>query len=101
MRRESGAVISDTDYRDADLQYFPQPGDSTKILKQKSELRNIVFQAERAAIGRFADDYLNQIISGQTRSPLLSDPRVAAIRARQASGAITKQQAIQQIESFK
>jgi hypothetical protein len=60
-----------------------------------------VFQAERAAIGRFADDYLNQIISGQTRSPLLSDPRVAAIRARQASGAITKQQAIQQIESLK
>ncbi len=101
LRRESGAVISDTDYRDADLQYFPQPGDSTKILKQKSELRNIVFQAERAAIGPFADDYLNQIISGQTRSPLLSDPRVAAIRARQASGAITKQQAIQQIESFK
>jgi hypothetical protein len=101
LRKESGAVISDTDYRDADLQYFPQPGDSTKILKQKSELRNIVFQAERAAIGRFADDYLNQIISGQTRSPLLSDPRVAAIRARQASGAITKQQAIQQIESFK
>ena len=101
LRKESGAAISDTEYRDADLQYFPQPGDSTKILKQKSELRNIVFQAERAAIGRFADDYLNQIISGQTRSPLLSDPRVAAIRARQASGAITKQQAIQQIESLK
>jgi hypothetical protein len=39
--------------------------------------------------------------SGQSRSPLLSDPRVAAIRARQASGAITKQQAIQQIESLK
>lgn len=39
--------------------------------------------------------------TGQSRSPLLSDPRVAAIRARQASGAITKQQAIQQIESLK
>lgn len=39
--------------------------------------------------------------TGQSRSPLLSDPRVAAIRARQASGAITKQQAVQQIESLK
>lgn len=39
--------------------------------------------------------------TGQSRSSLLSDPRVAAIRARQASGAITKQQAIQQIESLK
>jgi hypothetical protein len=39
--------------------------------------------------------------SGQSRSSLASDPRVAAIRARQASGVITKQQAIQQIESLK
>jgi hypothetical protein len=102
LRKESGAAIGKEEYSDADLQYFPQPGDTEKVLKQKANLRNTVYQSERTAIGRFADDYLNQISSGgQARSPLLSDPRVAAIRARQASGAITKQQAIQQIESLK
>jgi hypothetical protein len=102
LRKESGAAIGKDEYSDADLQYFPQPGDTEKVLKQKANLRNTVYQSERTAIGRFADDYLNQISSGgQARSPLLSDPRVAAIRARQASGAITKQQAIQQIESLK
>jgi len=102
LRKESGAAIGKEEYSDADLQYFPQPGDTENVLKQKANLRNTVYQSERTAIGRFADDYLNQISSGgQARSPLLSDPRVAAIRARQASGAITKQQAIQQIESLK
>ena len=65
LRKESGAVISDKDYNDADLQYFPQPGDTAKVLKQKAELRKNVFLSERAGIGRFADDYLNQVSSGQ------------------------------------
>jgi len=65
LRPESGAVISDKDYADADFQYFPQPGDTAKVLKQKAELRKEVFLAERLKIGRFADDYLNQISSGK------------------------------------
>jgi len=39
--------------------------------------------------------------SSQTASSLLNDPRVASIRARAASGAITRQQAIKEIESLK
>jgi hypothetical protein len=65
LRKESGAVISDKDYNDADLQYFPQPGDTAKVLKQKAELRKNVFLSERAGIGRFADDYLRQVGVGQ------------------------------------
>lgn len=77
LRKESGAVISDKDYNDADLQYFPQPGDTAKVLKQKAELRKNVFLSERAGIGRFADDYLNQVSGGQFRN---TSPSTGAFR---------------------
>jgi hypothetical protein len=39
--------------------------------------------------------------AGQPRSSLASDPRVASIRARMNSGAITRQQAAQELQSLK
>jgi len=105
LRKESGAAIGEKEYVSADLQYFPQPGDSDKVLKQKAELRRNVFLSERAGIGRFADDYLRQVgvdqgTIQQSQSALLSDPRVASIRAKMQSGAITRQQAEQQIRAL-
>lgn len=40
LRRESGAVISDAEFENADKQYFPQPGDSTEVIKQKRRNRD-------------------------------------------------------------
>jgi hypothetical protein len=42
LRRESGAVIADTEFENADKQYFPQPGDTPEVVKQKAENRNTV-----------------------------------------------------------
>jgi hypothetical protein len=39
LRRESGAVISDSEFRNARRQYFPQPGDSDKVIEQKRKNR--------------------------------------------------------------
>jgi hypothetical protein len=39
LRRESGAVISDPEFSNARQQYFPQPGDSPEVIKQKRENR--------------------------------------------------------------
>jgi hypothetical protein len=39
LRQESGAVIGDPEYKKADLQYFPQPGDSAGVLAQKAANR--------------------------------------------------------------
>lgn len=61
LRKESGAAIGKDEYSAADRQYFPQPGDSDKVLKQKANLRSTVFKSMKAGIGRFADDYLRQI----------------------------------------
>jgi hypothetical protein len=65
LRKESGAAIGKDEYTAADRQYFPQPGDSDKVLKQKATLRSTVFKSMKAGIGRFADDYLRQMGVGQ------------------------------------
>lgn len=35
LRRESGAVISDAEFANANQQYFPQPGDTAQVIQQK------------------------------------------------------------------
>ena len=42
LRRESGAVISPSEFKEARKQYFPQPGDGTEVLRQKKQNREIV-----------------------------------------------------------
>lgn len=39
LRRESGAVIAETEFRNARRQYFPQPGDSESTIQQKTANR--------------------------------------------------------------
>jgi len=39
LRRESGAVISDSEFANAAKQYFPQPGDKDDVLEQKRQNR--------------------------------------------------------------
>lgn len=41
LRRESGAVISTEEFDNANKQYFPQPGDSDDVIKQKEANRKI------------------------------------------------------------
>lgn len=41
LRRESGAVISEAEFQNADKQYFPRPGDSAEVIAQKAKSRQI------------------------------------------------------------
>ena len=42
LRKESGAAISPAEYEAAAPQYFPQPGDSAEVIKNKRSLRESV-----------------------------------------------------------
>src|SRR3990167_2292528 len=44
LRRESGAVISDQEFANAERQYFPQPGDTAGTLAQKDSNRATVIR---------------------------------------------------------
>lgn len=50
LRRESGAVISPSEFENARQQYFPQPGDTPAVIKQKADNRkNAINGVARAA----------------------------------------------------
>ena len=48
LRRESGAVISPSEFKTGELQYFPRPGDDAKTLAQKKQNRETAIAAFRA-----------------------------------------------------
>lgn len=51
LRRESGAVIGQDEFDNADKQYFPQPGDSPEVIKQKREARKLAVESMGRSAG--------------------------------------------------
>lgn len=66
LRRESGAVIADTEFDNANKQYFPQPGDSEVVLRQKAINRQTAAQS----MGKSAGPSYAAPSSGNTSSPM-------------------------------
>ena len=56
LRRESGAAISPSEFDSAAKQYFPQPGDSEMVLKQKEANRKRTMQGIAKASGSAIDE---------------------------------------------
>lgn len=52
LRRESGAVISPSEFANAQKQYLPKPGDSPQLLAQKARNRKIVLEGLVREAGR-------------------------------------------------
>jgi hypothetical protein len=50
LRRESGAVINPGEFRNAEQQYFPQPGDSQAVKSQKARNRQTAIQGILAEV---------------------------------------------------
>ena len=54
LRRESGAVISPEEFANAEVQYFPQPGDGAEVIAQKARNRRVAIDGVRASAGEGA-----------------------------------------------
>jgi hypothetical protein len=54
LRRESGAVISDSEFDNANKQYFPVPGDKPPNIAQKREARQTAIEGMRIGAGEGA-----------------------------------------------
>lgn len=53
LRKESGAAIFDAEFKNAEKQYFPQIGDSEKVLEQKRKNRQTVIDGMMLAGGLY------------------------------------------------
>lgn len=51
LRQESGAAISEAEFENARRQYFPQPGDSKAVIKQKADNRQTVIKSLETVAG--------------------------------------------------
>jgi hypothetical protein len=51
LRRESGAVISPSEFEEARKQYIPQPGDGEQTLKMKAQNRKRVLDSLKSESG--------------------------------------------------
>ncbi len=51
LRKESGASISPGEYATAEKNYFPAPGDSEKIVKQKQQARDLAIKGMKIQAG--------------------------------------------------
>jgi hypothetical protein len=54
LRRESGAVISEEEFANAEQQYFPQPGDGPEVIAQKRANRENAIRGIEVSAGQGA-----------------------------------------------
>lgn len=63
LRRESGAVISDSEFANAERQYFPQYGDSAEVKRQKDANRQTAIAGMKAEFGEQSLPEFESIVS--------------------------------------
>jgi hypothetical protein len=84
LRKESGAVISDSEFEREDNKYFPQLNDKPKVIQQKANARRLAIEAMKFQAGPGAkeiDKYVPNV--NIETSPLnLSEPPPGAVRPR-------------------
>ncbi|MDR3006068.1 MAG: hypothetical protein LBV14_17770, partial [Acidovorax sp.] len=64
LRRESGAAIATSEFDNAELQYFPQVGDSAKVIAQKKRNREIAVRGMQAEIPQGQRHLVDSVIGG-------------------------------------
>lgn len=64
LRRESGAVISDSEFANAERQYFPQIGDSAAVIAQKKKNREVAQRGVMIEVPGNRREAINAEITG-------------------------------------
>lgn len=65
LRKESGAVISPTEFAEGNQQYFPQPGDKAEVIAQKKANRRVAIEGLKQAGGKA---YKGNLFTGKSNS---------------------------------
>lgn len=75
LRRESGAVISDSEFTNGDKQYFPQIGDSQEVIAQKRRNREIAMRGIAADVPE-SDKRIGEVRGVPTAAaPVVAKPK--------------------------
>lgn len=61
LRFESGAAIAASEFANADVQYFPQPGDTEAVIRQKRNNRDLAIAVMKRSAGPDQEAYAKNI----------------------------------------
>lgn len=85
LRRESGAVISPTEFADGNKQYFPVMGDSDEVVAQKAANRKTALAGLRNAAGEASPTVTPQPQSGATKEETPTERKARLIAELKAA----------------
>ncbi|MEL7231022.1 MAG: hypothetical protein AAGJ85_00755 [Pseudomonadota bacterium] len=88
LRRESGAVIADSEFANAERQYFPQPGDDPATIAQKRQNRENAVRGFEVGAG----DGVNRIAAPQQSAAQPAQNRSIEAEAIQDFGLMTAEE---------
>ena len=72
LRQESGAMISDSEFLNSRLQYFPQPGDKPEVLENKKRSRETVTRSmAEAGASAFTGDMPGEVSTPGLRQKVI------------------------------
>jgi len=74
LRRESGAAIAESEFTNAEKQYFPQIGDSPKVIEQKAKNRALASQGVLAEVPKGAPGLRTGGATGSFDAPVPRAP---------------------------
>lgn len=81
LRRESGAVISASEFDNADKQYFPQPGDTEEVIAQKRKNRQSAIEGIVRAAGPTYQPALIPEAQEETEQPESTEVKIPEVGA--------------------
>lgn len=90
LRRESGAVIADSEFSNAEQQYFPQVGDSKEVIKQKNNNRAIAIRGIQAEVPKAQRGVLKEIQGGAT-GDFSGAPEKTVVKTGKLNGRVVHQ----------
>lgn len=90
LRTESGAVISDQEFSNAQKQYFPQPGDGPEVIKQKGQNRKLAIKGLSEMAGPNAPTNQGEA-QGQQQSVRTQTNKKTGQRRQSTDGGLTWQ----------
>jgi len=89
LRKESGAVISPTEFVEGNKQYFPQPFDKPAVLAQKKENRRIAREGMKQSAGKAYKGITQPVDQGQdikSQYNALREQGMSAVEAKKRLG---------------
>jgi hypothetical protein len=84
LRKESGAAISASEFANEEKKYFPQPGDSPEVIRQKADARKTAIGVLQIQAGRDLPEIVRPVKAAKPGKPASASGKATFAEIREA-----------------